>query len=99
MKTELKNKGFLYPIIATILVCVSITIYCIINGEPWTYPMMYDPLFFLQAGQIFSAIILAVILALIKPTRKNGLWFIIPLILIAFAFLYDIIVHIVYPCC
>ena len=99
MKAVQKSKGFLYSIVATILICVFITIYCIAVGEICTYPMMDDPLFFIQAGQIASAIIVAIILALFKHTRKNGLWFILPTILIVFAFLYDFILNLIYPCC
>jgi len=99
MKAMLKTKGFFYPIIITVFVCVVITLYCIKAGELWTHPLMDDTLFFIQAGKIVSAIIIAVILAIIKFTRKNGLWYIIPLILIVFSFLYDLILNIVYPCC
>ena len=99
MKSAIWTKGFIYPIVATIITCIFITIYCIVVGEPWTYILMDDPLFYLQAGQIGTAIILAVILVILKPTRKNGLWFIIPLILIIFSFLYSPVLDIVYPCC
>lgn len=99
MKAVQKTKGFLYPIIVTIFVCVLITLYCIAAGEPWTHPLMDDPLFFIQAGQIVIAIIIAVILVLFKSTRKSGLWYVIPSILIAFSFLYDFILNLVYPCC
>lgn len=97
MESIFKTK--IYPIIATILLCISVMIYCIIVGEPWTHILMDDPLFYLQAGQIVIAIIIAIIFVLLKPTRKNGLWFIIPLILIVFSFLYDPVLKIVYPCC
>ena len=99
MKAVQKSKGFLYSIVSTILICIFIMIYCIAMGEIWTYPMMDDPLFFIQVGQIASAIIVAIILALFKHTRKNGLWFILPAILIVFAFLYDFILNLIYPCC
>lgn len=58
-----------------------------------------DTLFFLQVGQILIAIVLSICLVAIKPTRENGIWFIVPLILIAFAPLYSFVLHLVYPCC
>ena len=99
MKSAKKAKGFLYSIVATVLICVLMTIYCIAVGKTWTYPMMDDPLFFLQVGQIVSAIIIAIILFSVKSTRKNGLWLMISSILIVFAFLYDFVLSLVYPCC
>ena len=90
--------NFLYPIIATISACVLLTIYCIINGDNMSHPMN-DTAFFLSVGQIAVALLTAVILAIFKSTRKNGLWFIIPLILIVFALSYGFIIDILYPCC
>ena len=99
MKTAPKTKGFICSIIITIIVCVLITLYCIAFGESWTRNLMVDTVFHIQAGQIISALIIAVILVFFRATRENGLWFIIPLILIAFSFLYDVILNLVYPCC
>jgi len=99
MKTIRKTQGVLTLVIATIFICVSIMSYCIAVGENWTHPMMDDPLFYIQTGQIAGAIIIAVGLSLFRSTRKNGLWYIIPLILIVFSFLYEFILHLVYPCC
>jgi len=99
MKPNFRAKSFIYPIIATFLTCILIMRYVIIVGEPWTHILMDDPLFFLEVGQISIAIIIGISLALLEVTRKNGLWFIIPAILIIFAILYHPILHFVYPCC
>ena len=99
MEPTPKTKGFTYSIVLTVFFCVFITLYCIKFGEPWTHNLMDDTVFYIQAGQIVIAIVIAVIFALFKFTRKNGLWCIIPLILIAFSFLYDFILTFVYPCC
>ena len=99
MKFAFKTKGFIYPIISTTLLCILIMIYCIIVGEPWTHILMDAPLFYLQEGQILIAIILAIILVYFKPTRINGLWIVLPLILTAFSFMYGPILRMIYPCC
>ena len=99
MKPAPKTKGFVYSIVLTIFVCALITLYCIKFGETWTHNLMDDTLFYIQAGQIVSAIVIAVVFVILKSTRKNGLWYIIPLILITFSFLYDFILNLVYPCC
>ena len=98
MKPVLNKKYFLYPIIVTILICVLITIYCVVNGDDMSM-IMNDNSFFLAAGQIAAALLIAVILSVYKPTRNNGLWYIIPLILIAFALSYEFIIEITHPCC
>lgn len=99
MKSIGDKKGVILPVIASILICISITFYVIKVGEPWTEILMDAPLFYLQSGQIGSAIVIGIILACIKKTRKNGLWLAIPLIIVVFALSYDPILRIVYPCC
>jgi len=99
MKSDFGAKRFAYPIIVTFVICILIMIRVIIVGEPWTHILMDDPLFYLQSTQILIAIIIGAILASLESTRKNGVWIIVPLILIIFAFLYAPILHLVYPCC
>ena len=98
MKLSIRKKDVVYLIIATILICVLITIYCIIDGQTLSQHMN-DTIFFLAFAQSVVAIIIGITLAIIKKTRKSGLWFIIPFILLVFAFSYDFIVKIIYPCC
>jgi len=106
MKSSSKITGFHFSIIATILVCVAVIVFCFIVGgrEHWYAAGSDDALFFyIIVGQIVIAIVLLIIFAIVKPTRKNKLWIIIPFILIAFALLYDFILsiawQIAYPCC
>jgi uncharacterized protein (DUF983 family) len=79
--------------------------FCFVKGGEgyWYTAGADDTLFFLIiVGQIAVAIVLSVVL-LIRTTRRNRLWLIIPLILIGFALLYDPILRLiwdkVYPCC
>jgi len=106
MKSSSKITGFHFSIIATILVCVAVMAFCFIVGgrEHWYLAGSDDTLFFyIVVGQIAIAIVLLIIFAIVKITRKNKLWIIVPFILIAFALLYDPILsiawQIAYPCC
>jgi len=105
MKNPFRTKGFWYSIITAILVCVAILIFCFIVGgkKYWYHAGSDDSLFFfIIVGQIAVAVVLLIILVLIKPTRRNGLWVIIPLILIGFALFYDPVLRFIWSivyCC
>lgn len=99
MKLTHKIMSFFFPIFIVILICISITLYCVEVGEAWMHDILDDHLFFIQASQIVCALITGLVLRRINFTRKNGLWYIIPLILIIFAFLYSPVLETIYPCC
>lgn len=104
MKTDFRTIGFICPIVVTFTVCIAKTIQCVVFGEYWTTPVQgthlwIAPLDNLLVDQTIIAVITGIILVFVKRTRKNGLWFIIPSILIVFVFLYDFILDMMYPCC
>lgn len=92
----MKNIKFIICLIATLFLCIGISIFCVFAGQTMASTHL-EPQYALRDAQIILAAIVTIILALIKYTRKIY-WFSIPTILLVFAFIYVFIVN-QYPCC
>ena len=92
---------FKIVLIITILYCSVSVAYCIFNGQAMAeiFTKASDALGFWQLIQFLFAIVLCMFIIIFKGTRRRLYWYSIPALLLLTAYLYDLIVVLLYPCC
>ena len=92
---------FKIALIITILYCSVSVAYCILNGQAMAeiFSKASDALGFWQLIQFVFAIALCMFIIIFKETRRRPYWYSIPALLFFTAYLYDLIVDLLYPCC
>ncbi len=91
----LKRKKFFVLFSVTVIFCITMVLYCLINGRMMASSHM-EPQYTLRNLQLFAAAIIAVCCRVFAKGRNH--WYIIPIVLASVSFLYTFIVN-QYPCC
>jgi len=91
-----KQNMFAIALILTLTASMLGTLYCVVFGQSLASAHL-EPCS-LTAYQGILAFAIAIIFSLAKPIRTQPKWFLIPMVLLGFCFLYEFIVRL-YPCC